>query len=1167
LLSNNANLKKKLLLQTPAYYHYLNQSDCVKIDGVNDTEHFQSLTEALMVIGITEAEQLSIFSILSIVLYMGNIQFTGKNGKADDHAVVKSTEELATISKLMGLEPEAVSDALTQRNLAVRNGKSFYKVPLTVEQAADGRDAFAKGCYGFLFDWLINRINQTIQYQLNAQTHNFIGILDIFGFEVFQQNSFEQFCINWASEKLQQCFINYLFKMELAEYQKEGLNVVDGELMTQLQGIDNQVCIDLIEKKPSGLTNILDDECRLPKGTDLSFVEKIYATHQKAATPQDTGSFLIKKKKKNSPTEFVISHYAGEVTYEAKGFLEKNRDLLYADFENLVEISSNKFLRDLFAHNRKLKLATMDARKLTKSQAETNSICAKFKEQLSSLITVLTSTECHFVRCVKSNTLKEANNFDANVVKSQLNYLGITQSILVRRSGYPIRMTFDQFMRRYQLLSMQGKGKRLKFQNFNTMLDWLIQQKLIQTPDEKNDQVIPLWRTGKTKIFMKDEQYQALEAQRDSKITHVAVIIQGLFYMYKFKKMKKATTNMQALIRTIHARKLLQKLKIEEQKRKEEEERRRREEEERKRLEEEKRRREEEERRRIEEERRRKEEEERKRLEAERRKKEEEERRKREEEERKRLEEDKRKLEEERKRKEEEERKRLEEERCRLEAEQKRRQEEERKRIQEEEELKRKQEEQTKAEQARMQEELQKHKQEDSNKYITERKKIENERRRQEAKRLEEEQRRIEEQARKLLEESQLLEKEEQYLDVQQHKHELRKSNQTQQANYGVLPSINVQTPPATPPNGNNGTANPGTPGTVTSFYDFPLEEWAAQFRSTFQPPNSPRLPVRPPSPSKSPEPKDPNAWASQFKHMFGKSEDNKEASQAMDHALSPDGKGRPAMFNQNIQNQPAEDQSDHIYGVPVKGSPSKKKQETLDRQIASLREPLPITSQAVRQPSQEDLQRRHEKAKKIDSELQLLESQIGSSPNAAYGVMPPTDSPPKRPLPSPVVQLNGQETKPRTGSDPKKYTPDSILGLKDEMKGLLDDLKNHPAQNGNEPEEDVTKRSQSMSVEQQEPQPIVRNRSLSDMDVRTFKDQATSNNDTKGNLLQAPGSPERRKWSRHYRASGFRYQPGSVMRRHSNADEFEEEEEEEEQNHLPVPKNGHYSFWARKKK
>ncbi|KAK7168851.1 hypothetical protein R3I93_004987 [Phoxinus phoxinus] len=585
-----------MLADSPEAYHYLNQSGCVKDRSLNDKHLYDSVMEALKVMEFTEEEIRDVFKLLSGVLQIGNIEFMTAGG-----AQITTKGVVSVVSDLLGLDSFQLSEVLTQRSMILR-GEEICS-PLTVEQAIDSRDSVAMALYSQCFSWIITRINQKIKGKDNFKS---IGILDIFGFENFEVNRFEQFNINYANEKLQEYFNKHIFSLEQLEYNREGIH------WEAIDWMDNAECLDLIEKK-LGMLALINEESRFPKGTDYTLLEKLHSRHA-------TNPYYVKPRVADH--QFGIKHYAGEVLYDVRGILEKNRDTFRDDILNMLKDSRLDFIYDLFERvgsrsgDETLKMGTARRKPTVSSQ---------FRDSLHALMATLSASNPFFVRCIKPNMEKNPNKFDADVVLNQLRYSGMLETVKIRRAGFPVRRTFQDFLSRYTMIL---RDKNHTADERRKCADLLT----------KYDVTTKEWQLGKTKVFLKEALEQRLEKEREEVRTAAGMVIRAHilsyvarkhfkkvrtsiitiqknyrahFWRQAFLRFRSAAVVLQKHLRGQVARQLCRRL-LEEKQRREEEERFRREEEERRHQEE--LRRLEEERRRQEEERKREEEEERRRL-------------------------------------------------------------------------------------------------------------------------------------------------------------------------------------------------------------------------------------------------------------------------------------------------------------------------------------------------------------------------------------------------------------------------------------------------------------------------------------------------------------------------------------------------------------------------
>ncbi|XP_036401500.1 unconventional myosin-X-like [Megalops cyprinoides] len=557
--------REMFFLTEPESYHYLSQAGCVKDRSLDDKQLFDSVMEALKVMEFTEEEIRDVFKLLSGVLQMGNIEFMTAGG-----AQITTKGVVTNVSDLLGLDSFQLSEVLTQRSMILR-GEEICS-PLTVEQAIDSRDSVAMALYSECFSWIIMRINQKIKGKDNFKS---IGILDIFGFENFEVNRFEQFNINYANEKLQEYFNKHIFSLEQLEYNREGIH------WEAIDWMDNAECLDLIEKK-LGLLALINEESRFPKGTDYTLLEKLHSRH--AVNP-----YYVKPRVADH--QFGIKHYAGEVLYDVRGILEKNRDTFRDDILNMLKDSRLDFIYDLFeqvgsrSSEETLKMGTARRKPTVSSQ---------FRDSLHALMATLSASNPFFIRCIKPNMEKNPNVFDPEVVLNQLRYSGMLETVKVRRAGFPVRRTFKDFISRYKIIL---KDKSSAADDKRKCTDLL----------SHHDRAKKEWQLGKTKVFLKEALEQKLEKERDEVRRAAGMVIRAHILSYTARKYyKKALASVltiqknyrahfwrrsflrqrsAALVLQRHhrgqlARRRCRKLR-EERRRKEEEERRKKEEEER----------------------------------------------------------------------------------------------------------------------------------------------------------------------------------------------------------------------------------------------------------------------------------------------------------------------------------------------------------------------------------------------------------------------------------------------------------------------------------------------------------------------------------------------------------------------------------------------------------
>ncbi|CAI5438217.1 unnamed protein product [Caenorhabditis angaria] len=489
------NLRSNLGIGELKYYNYLNMSGVFKAEDTDDGKEFENTLNAMKVVGISDQEQLEVLRLVSSVLHIGNITFTEEN----NFASVAGKDYLEFPSFLLGLPANSIEAKLTGRKMESKWGtqKEEIEMKLNVEQANYTRDAWVKAIYARMFDYLAMNVQQS------SSSDNFsIGILDIYGFEIFKNNGFEQFCINFVNEKLQQIFIELTLKAEQEEYVREGIK------WTEIEYFDNKIVCDLIEtKRPPGIMSLLDDTCAQNhgqrEGVDrqlLTTLSKSFNSHPHYAPGSDS---------------FLIRHYAGDVTYNVDGFCDRNRDVLYPDLILLMQQSENPFIRALFPEN----VASSAGKRPT-------TFSTKIRSQATTLVESLMKCTPHYVRCIKPNETKRPNDWDESRVKHQVEYLGLKENIRVRRAGYAFRRAFDKFANRYAIISEKT------WPNYNGDPQRACEIICDTVHIDKTQ-----YQMGRSKIFIKNpESLFLLEETRERKYDSFARVIQKAWRQFSARK-------------------------------------------------------------------------------------------------------------------------------------------------------------------------------------------------------------------------------------------------------------------------------------------------------------------------------------------------------------------------------------------------------------------------------------------------------------------------------------------------------------------------------------------------------------------------------------------------------------------------------------------------------
>ncbi|KAI4333233.1 hypothetical protein L6164_018067 [Bauhinia variegata] len=505
-------------------FHYLNQSNCYEVANVDDAKEYLETRNAMDIVGISQDEQDAIFRVVAAILHLGNIDFI-KGNEVDSSKIKdeKSLFHLRTAAELLMCDEKSLEDSLCERVIVTPDGN--ITKPLDPNSAALNRDALAKTVYSRLFDWIVDKINSSIGQDPNAVS--IIGVLDIYGFESFKINSFEQLCINLTNEKLQQHFNQHVFKMEQEEYTKEEIN------WSYVEFVDNQDVLDLIEKKPGGIIALLDEACMFPKSTHETFAQKMYQTykgHKRFSKP------------KLARTDFTINHYAGDVTYQADLFLDKNKDYVVAEHQALLDASKCTFVANLFP----------PLPEESSKQSKFSSIGTRFKQQLQSLMDTLNTTEPHYIRCVKPNTVLQPGIFENFNVLNQLRCGGVLEAIRISCAGYPTKRTFEEFLDRFGMLSpdvLDGSDEKTA---------------CIAICDKMG---LKGYQMGKTKVFLRAGQMAELDARRAEVLARAARRIQRQIRTHltrkEFINLRKATIYIQKMWRAKLARELYENMRRE----------------------------------------------------------------------------------------------------------------------------------------------------------------------------------------------------------------------------------------------------------------------------------------------------------------------------------------------------------------------------------------------------------------------------------------------------------------------------------------------------------------------------------------------------------------------------------------------------------------------------
>ncbi|KAM7173413.1 unconventional myosin-VI isoform 4-T5 [Macrochelys suwanniensis] len=538
------DIRQKLYLSSPDNFRYLNRG-CTRYFATKDTDKqilqnrkspeylkagslkdpllddhgdFNRMCTAMKKIGLDHAEKLDLFRVVAGVLHLGNIDFE-EAGSTSGGCILKnkSSQSLEYCAELLGLDQDDLRVSLTTRVMLTTAGGTkgtVIKVPLKVEQANNARDALAKTVYSHLFDHVVNRVNQCFPFETSSF---FIGVLDIAGFEYFEHNSFEQFCINYCNEKLQQFFNERILKEEQELYQKEDLGV------NEVHYVDNQDCIDLIEAKLVGVLDILDEENRLPQPSDQHFTSMVHQKHKehfRLSIPRK--SKLTVHRNIRDDEGFIIRHFAGAVCYETTQFVEKNNDALHMSLESLICESKDKFVRELFE-------STTNNNKDPKQKAGKLSFISvgnKFKTQLNLLLEKLRSTGSSFIRCIKPNLKMTGHHFEGGQILSQLQCSGMVSVLDLMQGGFPSRASFHELYNMYKKY-MPAKLTRLDPRLFCKALFKALGL-------NEND-----YKFGLTKVFFRPGKFAEFDQIMKSDPDHLAELVKRVNHWLICSRWKK----------------------------------------------------------------------------------------------------------------------------------------------------------------------------------------------------------------------------------------------------------------------------------------------------------------------------------------------------------------------------------------------------------------------------------------------------------------------------------------------------------------------------------------------------------------------------------------------------------------------------------------------------
>eukprot|EP00727_Mastigamoeba_balamuthi_P003513 m51a1_g13159 putative myosin ii heavy chain (1836) ;mRNA; f:40709-47438 len=493
LAGASPELRAELKLGAPGDYEYLRSGECYAIDGVDDAKAFEETKAAMSLFGISPEAQSEVFRVVSAVLWLGNVRF---HDNQQEEAQVSTPEALEAAAQLLGLGRE-----LLERGLLKKRINAGGQAVITSQKAAmagASRDALARALYDKLFDWLVRTINQTISH--DGRTASFIGVLDIAGFEIFETNSFEQLCINFTNEKLQQFFNHHMFVREQDEYAREKITWSHQDFGHLLKDT-----IDMIERPGSGIFAVLE--------------EQLYNTFGRGSP-----SF---QQPKTSSSEFVLKHYAGWVTYTVDDWLTRNKNPLHEDLVEATRQARVRLVQELFAADTNAAAAVAAAAAARRGKSSNmDTVSSQFRGQLATLMGTLDQTEPHFVRCIKPNHGKQSWVVDAALVLDQLRCNGVLEGIRMSRLGYPLRVPFLDFVRRFRMLAPQQHERGGLPQSPSAAADYILSCTPLRRPED--------YQIGVTKVFFRANKNATLERLRNDKVAKSAAAIQRAWRRHVF---------------------------------------------------------------------------------------------------------------------------------------------------------------------------------------------------------------------------------------------------------------------------------------------------------------------------------------------------------------------------------------------------------------------------------------------------------------------------------------------------------------------------------------------------------------------------------------------------------------------------------------------------------
>ncbi|NXV40757.1 MYO19 protein, partial [Uria aalge] len=522
-----------------------------------DEDCFEVTRDAMFHLGIDRSTQNNIFKVLSGLLHLGNVEFSNPVDESQPCELEdKAKDFVKTAGDLLKIPAEELLESLRIRTITAGKQQQVFKKPCSRAECETRRDCLAKVIYAKLFEWLVLVINESI-YGDPSGWASFIGLLDVYGFEAFPENNLEQLCINYANEKLQQHFVAHYLKAQQEEYAAEGLQ------WSFINYQDNQHCLDLIEGNPLSIFSLLNEECRLNRSSDTDLfqtrIEKALSNNQ-----------CLSRNKFSKKPNFIISHYAGKVCYQLAAMVEKNKDPVPPELVHVLQNSKDPLIQKLFPVTERNQNNIK-----TQNRAAVVTVVSKFKGSLEHLMQILNSTTPHYIRCIKPNADCKAMTFKREEVLSQLQACGIVEAITISAAGFPIRIPFQSFTERYQILRKScgsNKKRACKTAVVNddkasrSVVFEILQNVMGQTTAEQtgNRAENTSVYCGKTKVFMANSVLEQLEGRRAEVLNEKAFCIQCCWRRFKQKKLEKerrSATVIQAAVRSWLAKNRFQRMR------------------------------------------------------------------------------------------------------------------------------------------------------------------------------------------------------------------------------------------------------------------------------------------------------------------------------------------------------------------------------------------------------------------------------------------------------------------------------------------------------------------------------------------------------------------------------------------------------------------------------